>query len=111
MTQKDNVVNEFANRAQDALNEVVREAHTVYRAAIENTKEPEIVVDIDGVLSFDLRSEDGALILAELDSTGKAQGVVYDKDNNEIDNIRNGSAIDIIIAIVRCRDKAREAGY
>ena len=35
-------------------------------AAVEKTNEPEITVDVDGALSFDLRLNSGLLMFAEL---------------------------------------------
>ena len=40
--------------------------------------EPEITVDVDGALSFDLRLTSGLLILAELDLFGELDASVYD---------------------------------
>ena len=47
-------------------------------AALAKTVEPEITVDVDGALSFDLRLASGLLILAELDLFGELDASVYD---------------------------------
>ena len=49
-------------------------------AALANTVQPEITVDVDGALSFDLRLANGLLVLAELDLDGELDASVYDDD-------------------------------
>ena len=53
-------------------------ATRVSAAAHEKTIEPEITVDVDGALSFDLRLSSGLLVLAELDLDGELDASVYD---------------------------------
>lgn len=48
------------------------------RAAEEHTVEPEISVDVDGELSFDLRLRNGFLVIAELAIGGALNARVYD---------------------------------
>ena len=47
-------------------------------AAVEKTVEPEITVDVDGALSFDLRLASGLLLLAELALDGTLDASIYD---------------------------------
>lgn len=58
--------------------EMVAMAGRLVKAAIENTVEPELAVDVDGALSFDLRLNNGLLLLAELDLAGYFDASVYD---------------------------------
>ena len=57
---------------------VVEMARRIAEAAIEKTIEPEITVDVDGALSFDLRLTDRSLVLAELGIDGSLDGNIYD---------------------------------
>ena len=57
---------------------VVAMAGRLARAAVANTVEPELAVDVDGALSFDLRLTNGLLLLAELDIAGYFDASVYD---------------------------------
>ena len=45
--------------------------------AASATVSPEITVDVDGALSFDLRLRDGSLLLAELSAAGALDASVY----------------------------------
>ena len=62
------IVEEFAAGVEGVVPgaEVVAMAGRLARAAIANTVEPELAVDVDGALSFDLRLNNGLLLLAEL---------------------------------------------
>ena len=53
-------------------------ADRVAKAAVDKTLEPEITVDVDGALSFDLRLANGWLVLAELDPDGTLDASIYD---------------------------------
>ena len=53
-------------------------ASRITAAALAKTVEPEITVDVDGALSFDLRLANGLLLLAELDLSGELDASVYD---------------------------------
>ena len=57
---------------------VVSMADRIAKAAFDKTMEPEITVDVDGALSFDLRLANGWLVLAELDSDGTLDASIYD---------------------------------
>ena len=48
------------------------------RRLLRRTVEPEITVDVDGALSFDLRLANGWLLLAELDPDGALDASIYD---------------------------------
>ena len=50
--------------------DVVEMAHRLVQGAREKTDEPEISVDVDGALSFDLRLASGLLMFAELEVNG-----------------------------------------
>lgn len=53
-------------------------ADRVAKAAVDKTVEPEITLDVDGALSFDLRLSKGWLVLAELDPDGTLDASIYD---------------------------------
>ena len=57
---------------------VVSMADRIARAAADKTVEPEITVDVDGALSFDLRLASGWLLLAELNLDGILDASIYD---------------------------------
>ena len=57
---------------------VVSMADRIAKAAGDKTVEPEITVDVDGALSFDLRLSNGWLVLAELDLDGALDASIYD---------------------------------
>lgn len=57
---------------------VVAQAERLVKAALQRTAEPEIAVDVDGALSFDLRLSNGLLLLAELSVAGNLDASVYD---------------------------------
>ena len=56
---------------------VIKAASNIAAAAIEKTIEPEITVDVDGALSFDLRLASGYLVFAELDIDGTLDASIY----------------------------------
>ena len=60
---------------------IVAAAREISLAAVRYTREPEITVDVDGELSFDLRLSDGRLLLAELGINGRAHVGVHDDDD------------------------------
>lgn len=74
------IVQEFAAGLDGVIpsSETVTMASRLARAAIANTVEPELAVDVDGALSFDLRLNNGLLLLAELDIAGYFDASVYD---------------------------------
>ena len=61
------------------------------QAALDRTVSPEIVVDCDGDLSFDLRNRQGQLILAELSPEGRLEAGLYGKDHETAAVVSNGS--------------------
>lgn len=77
------IVQEFAAGLDGIIPspETVAMAGRLARAAIANTVEPELAVDVDGALSFDLRLNNGLLLLAELDLDGYFDASVYDDQN------------------------------
>ena len=60
--------------------DVVDVASRIATAAFDKTVEPEITVDTDGALSFDLRLSNGLLILAELCVDGSLDASVFDDE-------------------------------
>lgn len=56
---------------------VVAMANRLVKAALQRTVAPEIAVDVDGALSFDLRLSNGLLLLAELSVNGNLDASVY----------------------------------
>ena len=60
---------------------IVAAAREISLAAVRYTREPEITVDVDGELSFDLRLSDGRLLLAELGSDGRAHVGIHDEND------------------------------
>ncbi len=57
---------------------VIEAASRIAAAALDKTVEPEITVDVDGALSFDLRLANGLLVFAELDIGGALDASIYD---------------------------------
>ncbi len=57
---------------------VIEAASRIAAAALDKTVEPEITVDVDGALSFDLRLANGLLVFAELDIGGSIDASIYD---------------------------------
>ena len=58
--------------------DVVHIADRIAKAAVDKTVEPEITVDVDGALAFDLRLASSWLVLAELDLDGALDASIYD---------------------------------
>ena len=88
-------VQEFAEGVEGAIPEptVVRTGNTIARAAIEKTVEPEISVDIDGALSFDLRLANGLLLFAELCIDGTIDaGIIDDGKGTIVKRLPNTTA-------------------
>ena len=93
------VIDEFAMGSEPPANQVVQEAHRLYRLAHERTRQPEISVDIDGALSFDLRLHDDTLVMAEMEVDGTVNAGIYNPDDRQIYRIRSGGASDLIRVI------------
>ena len=65
---------------------VVAAAADISIAAVRYTHEPEITVDGDGELSFDLRLSNGRLLLAELGINGRVHVGIHDEDDRLADH-------------------------
>lgn len=66
---------------------IIMAARAIWEAAVQRTTDPEIAVDdVDGALSFDLRLQDGRLVLAELFPDGKLHMGIYDKDDELVEH-------------------------
>ena len=76
------VVQEFAAGVDGVKpsDEVVEIATRLVRAALDQTADSEISVDVDGALSFVLRLNDGRLVLAELNPDGVIDASRYDDE-------------------------------
>ena len=59
----------------------IRLARALSKVALQHVQHPEISLDIDGELSFDLRLNDGRLVFAELGLDGQLDVGVYGSDN------------------------------
>ncbi len=76
---------------------VVDAANRIAQAAIEKTVQPEISVDVDGALSFDLRLASGLLLMAELEVQGELDASIYDdKQGILIKRLRNATGSELI---------------
>lgn len=64
----------------------VRIATVLCEAAVQYVENPEITVDVDGELSFDLRLKDGRLVFAELGLDGRLDVGVYGSDNKMLEH-------------------------
>ena len=74
-------VSEFAlgvEGAQQPSPAVTAVAARIVQAAMARTVDPEFSVDVDGALSFDLRLDNGLLILAELAIDGTLDATLFD---------------------------------
>ena len=66
--------------------EAVRIARELSEAAVRYVTHPEITVDIDGELSFDLRLRDGRLVFAELGLDARIDVGVYGPDKQLLEH-------------------------
>ena len=92
-------VQAFAEGIEGARPEpaVVRTASRIARAAIDKTIEPEISVDVDGALSFDLRLANGLLMFAELGVHGALDaGIIDDEQGTIVERLRDTTAEELI---------------
>ena len=64
----------------------LRIATVLCEAAVQYVENPEITVDVDGELSFDLRLKDGRLVFAELGLDGRLDVGVYGSDNKMLEH-------------------------
>ena len=80
------VIDEFARGSLGQLpsREVVDVARRLVAEATRKTEQPEITVDVDGALSFDLRLNNGRLMFAELAPDGTLSLSVFDDSRDEI---------------------------
>lgn len=84
-----------SNPIDDALTEFSRDKHSyliqlaryLVEEAKSHTSNPEITVDLDGALSFDLRLQDGNLLFGELNSSGTFSVTVLD-DRDEKTSVK-----------------------
>ena len=74
----------------------VETANCIADAALSMTVEPEVTVDVDGDLSFDLRTKDGRLILAELSPDGGLDASVYDRQDKFLKRMPAATADELI---------------
>ena len=75
---------------------VVELGTELVRAAVEHTVEPEISVDVDGELSFDLRLRNGFLVIAELSIGGALNARVYDADDVLVQRLPDAAPADLL---------------
>ncbi len=75
---------------------VVNMAARIVKAALDKTVEPEVTVDVDGALSFDLRLTDGRLVLAELEPGGALDASVYDQQGVNVGRLRQATEADLV---------------
>ena len=73
----------FAEGIEDLRpsSEIVIMALRIARTVVANVEHPDITMDIDGELSFDLRRRDGRLVLAEMEVDGTIHASLYDCQN------------------------------
>lgn len=79
--------------------EIIQIGEVIVKAVMENVPDPEIDVDIDGALSFDLRLPDGKLVLAELSVDGRLEYGLYDQDNQLLDYPTSPLSSDLVAEI------------
>lgn len=75
---------------------VVDLAVSIAEAALFHTAQPEVTLDVDGALSFDLRTGSGHLILAELSPGGVLDASVYDRQDRLAQRMPSASAEKLI---------------
>ena len=75
---------------------VVETANKITSAALSMTVEPEVTLDVDGALSFDLRTGNGHLIIAELSPDGVLDASVYDAQDKLLKRMPAATAAELI---------------
>ena len=75
---------------------VVELGAELVRAAEDHTVEPEISVDVDGELSFDLRLNNDFLLMGELSIGGAVDARMYDASNALVQRLRHSTLADLI---------------
>ena len=97
----DAVLNEFADGiggkapsrgTRDAARRIATEAN-------KYTKNPDLTVDVDGALSFDMRAMDGRVIFAEMDIDGQLDVGVYSESGRMLDHNPQATEANFIAAI------------
>ena len=76
----------------------VEAARAIWQAAVHHTSDPEIALDDDGALSFDLRLSDGRLVLAELCVNGQVHVGVYG-ENDELKEHRT-AGYEFLVSVI-----------
>ena len=74
---------------------VIEIAAQIANAALTHTTQPEITLDLDGALSFDLRTPSGNLILAELTPNGALDASIFDRQNNPLQRLPSATPADL----------------
>ena len=74
----------------------VNMASRIAKAALDKTVEPEITVDVDGALSFDLRLADGRIVFAELEPSGQLDASVYDQNGVNVGCLRKITDVELV---------------
>ena len=76
--------------------EAVELAANIANAALSYTVQPEITLDVDGALSFDLRTSAGHLILAELSLEGALDASIYDQQDKLVRRMPSATGAELI---------------
>ena len=71
-------------------------AANIANAALSYTAQPEITLDVDGALSFDLRTSSGHLVLAELSPDGTLDASVYDQQDKLVWRMPSATGAELI---------------
>ena len=61
-------------------------ARRIATEATKCTKNPDLTVDVDGALSFDMRAMDGRIVFAEMDTDGQLDVGVYSESGQMLDH-------------------------
>ena len=75
---------------------VVEAASRITKVALDKTLQPEIAVDVDGALSFDLRLADGRIVFAELEPSGQLDASVYDQNGVNVGCLRKITDVELV---------------
>ena len=92
-TEIERTLVDFGNGLEDWVCAV---ATHIAKVSLDKTVEPEITVDVDGALSFDLRLTDGRLVLAELEPGGTLDASVYDQQGSLVTRLRQVTEADLV---------------
>ena len=80
--------------------DAVRLAEVLSHAALQHVRHPDITVDVDGELSFDLRLKDGRLVFAELGLDGRLDVGVYGLDDQMLDHDADAT-VDYFLSVIK----------